>query len=285
VRDVVSEVYFKDQNINSNPIYVLFVYSVVTQAIAFGIMAIRRTGSSSSTNLLRSALRKENVLVNVFTLSAFLFYFLAIASPLGAAMNALVDFGVGPTVTALVGAFLARDRLDRTFLFSAAAAVLGIVVLAAPRFRTEHVSALWISGVGLALLSALSAAFYTYYFKVLLDDGVDKAEIVLLRMSGISLVLGMAILIRPELFSAELLLKTTVIGLIGFALPLFLSLTILQGVTIRGFAMLLFLYPVLTYSFSASIGLVNLYISDLLAGFLILVAVGFHEIVSMRKPE
>ena len=265
LRDVISELYFKAPESEVSPIYTLFVYSIVTQAIAALYVAIRRQPSALA-HIRMMAFSKENIYINFFTLTAFLFYFLAIASPLGAAMNAFVDYGVGPTITALVGAVIAKERLNKVFAYSAVCSSVGIIIFAAPRLQIAGLSILWLGGIFLALLSVVSTAIYRSYFKVLLNAGTDKAAIVLLRMSGLSIVLGAILIFQPFLFSAQRFIETAALGLIGFAFPLFLSLTILQNVTIRSFSMLLFLYPVLTYWGSASVGLVKVYGSDLVSG-------------------
>lgn len=282
MRDIVSEIYFKTPEIKTSPIYVLFVYSIITQVMAaFLLVARRQTGVL--THLWFVGFSKENICINLATLIAFLFYFLAIASPLGAAMNAFVDYGVGPTVTALVGSIIAKEKLTKAFAWSAACSSIGIVVFAAPRLQAGSVSIYWVVGLLLALISVISGSVYRSYFKVLLNARVDKATIVLLRMSGLTVVLGAILLAQPSLFSFERLPETAALGLIGFSIPLFLSLFILQNVTIRSFAMLLFLYPILTYFGSAVFGLVKVYASDIAAAALVFSSITLHEVLMARR--
>lgn len=146
VRDVLSEVYFKQRELSSNPVYTVFVYSVVTQVVAVALM-LAFPSRFDHKRLFLTAFRKENMVINICTLTAFFSYFAAIASPLGAALNAFVDYGIGPAATALVGVVMGRVRLTRLFLFSAGASLSGIAAFAAPRFEAENISIWWLFGV------------------------------------------------------------------------------------------------------------------------------------------
>src|SRR5262249_50648190 len=90
-------------------------------------------------------------------------------------------------------------------------------------------------------------------------------------------VLGVVLGAMPHLFRWELLIETAVIGVLGFTLPLFLTLVVIQRVPIRSFAILLFLFPALTFIFSAALGYAHLYASDILAAGVIIAGVALHE--------
>jgi drug/metabolite transporter (DMT)-like permease len=273
-RDVLSETLFKDQAYNASPIFVLFVYCVITQLVAGAVLLFTRPvqalpGSVSST--------AQVIWLNGFTLAAFLFYFLAIDSPIGAAVNSFVDYGSGPVFTAVVGVLLAGERLDLTFAICAVLSVGGIVVLGLPRVTITEFNLLWIGGLALSLLSSLSSAFYRAYFKLLLTAGMTKSAVIFARLFGLTIVLGSVLLIKPHLFRSDLLINTCVLGLIGFTLPLFLTLTIIERLTIRSFAVLLFALPAITFFLSAVLGYDRLFPSDVVAGALTLAGVAVHE--------
>jgi drug/metabolite transporter (DMT)-like permease len=273
-RDVVSEVIFKDHTYDASPVFVLFVYSAVTQCVAGAALLVGRAPERAKQIAGRG---RDIFWLNIFTLAAFLFYFLAINSPLGAAINSFIDYGSSPAFTAAVGTLLVRERLDRTFLLSAAVSFTGIVILIAPRVYVSEFSLLWMAGLGLSFLSSISSAFYRVYFKILLASGATKSAVIFVRLFGVTLVLGAILLIRPELFRADLLVATSILGLIGFTLPLFLTLVIMQHVTIRSFAILLFSVPALTFLLSAILGYANFFVSDSIAAVLAVFAVVFHE--------
>ncbi len=254
-RDVISETLFKNHTYNASPVFILFVYSVVTQCTAGAALLVDHPFQRAR----QIAGRKKYVLrLNGFTLAAFFFYFLAINSPLGAAVNSFVDYGSSPVFTAVVAALLAQERLDRTFAVSALVSLAGIIVLSAPRVYVDEFSLLWVAGLVLSLLSSISSAFYRVYYKLLLLDGMTKSAVIFFRLFGITIVLGAMLLIRPELFRVDLLAETAILGLVGFTLPLFLTMSIIQRLTIRSFAMLLFAVPALTFLLSASLGYAHL---------------------------
>ena len=82
----MSEYLFKGQANEANPIFVLFIYSVVTQIVAFILIV---AGASSRPFVLdvSKVVIVELCVVNVFTLSAFSLYFFAISTPVGAALK------------------------------------------------------------------------------------------------------------------------------------------------------------------------------------------------------
>jgi drug/metabolite transporter (DMT)-like permease len=278
-RDVISEAIFKNDAYHASPLFVLFVYSVVTQCVAGAALVVGHPFQRAKQIVGRG---KHFLLLNGFTLAAFLFYFLAINSPLGAAMNSFVDYGSSPLFTAIVGALLVQERLDRTFAISALVSLAGIIVLSAPRVYIDKFSLLWVTGIVLSLLSSISSAFYRVYFRLLLVGGATKSAVIFIRLFGITIVLGAILLIRPELFRVDLLAQTATLGLVGFTLPLFLTLTIIQRLTIRSFAMLLFAVPALTFLLSATLGYARLFPSDIVAGALAIIGVILHE---RRNPK
>lgn len=276
VRDVLSELIFKDPTYDANPVFVLFVYGAVTQVVA-ALIIIAPASLPVRQQAHVRLVKKELILINVFTLAAFLFYFLAISSPLGSALNASVDYGSSPVFTAAMGAILAKEAPNRRFYLLATASLVGVIVLAAPRLQADHVSVLWVLGLLASLLSSASSACYRVYFRLLLQRGMGKAVIVFVRLIGLTTFLGLYLVLMPDLFHAELLIKTALLGLVGFTAPLFLVLTVIQRVEIPRFAMLLFLFPALTYLLSSIMGYGDFYVSDLFAAGVLTGIVIFHE--------
>jgi threonine/homoserine efflux transporter RhtA len=129
----------------------------------------------------------------------------------------------------------------------------------------------------------LSSAIYRVYFKILLQRGLSKAEIVFLRLCGVTLVLGGILLVQNDLFRADLLLQTSILGLLGFTLPLFLILNIIQRLEISSFAMLLFLYPTTTFMMSAALGYTQFHGSDVLATVVIAFGVIRYETTIIKR--
>jgi drug/metabolite transporter (DMT)-like permease len=273
-RDVISELIFKNQDYNASPVFTLFVYSGITQLVA-GTSILARHGLADISKSFR--LEGDFLWLNLYTLLAFLFYFLAISSPIGAAVNSFVDYGTGPVFTALIGTLLSHERLDKTFALSAILSIVGIVVLNGPRIAIGDVSVLWYVGLTMSLLSSLSSGFYRVYFKRLLQREITKSSIIFFRLFGTTLLTGAILLANPGLFQMRLLPYVVLLGLLGFTAPLFLTLVIIQRVSIRRFAMLLFAIPVLTFALSATLGYVHVFISDVFAGAAVFLGLAIHE--------
>jgi drug/metabolite transporter (DMT)-like permease len=263
VRDVISEIFFKNRLYEASPVFVLFVYGAVAQLIAAAFFF----AESSPGELRKISFRsmwKELLWLNVFTLSAWIFYYLAIATPLGAALTSFVEYGSGPIFLAIVGVLVAGEPIKGTFAWSATASLAGIAILAAPRFQLDNVSWPWILGLSLALLTGLSSAFYRVCFKLLLEIGLAKSAIVFLRLIGMTLFLGAYLCFRPDKFRGDLLLPLAVVGALTFALPLFLMLTVLRRIPIVNYAMLLFCVPATTYILAGLFGYGSFFASDLI---------------------
>jgi drug/metabolite transporter (DMT)-like permease len=157
--------------------------------------------------------------------------------------------------------------------------------LAVPRLQVPSVTWLWLFGLALAVLSSLSSACYRVYFKLLLENGLSRSAIIFFRLAGTTLVPGIIMIFWPEQFRPDLLVQTAIVGVLGFALPLFLVLTILQRIALGNYAILLFSVPAITYLLSSLFGYGQFYATDLLAALLIFAAVAVHEVRSAQHSE
>jgi drug/metabolite transporter (DMT)-like permease len=276
-RDSLSELLFKSAHYQAHPVFVLFVFSVTTQAVAAVVMGMRLARKGGGPGIRLRETKLDIAYLNLFTLVAYLAFFLAIGTPLGAGLNAFIDYGSGPIFTALVGAFLLHEKLTRTFFVSLLIGAVGYLIFAASKVTVGAVSYAWWLGFGLALLSSLAGGFYRVYFKRLLNAGVDKAAIVLLRLVALSVALGLFLIWHPHYLRLDLLPQIVALGVAGFALPLFLVLFVIQSLSIASFSLLLFLLPVLTLLFSSALGYAVPTWLDLIAGGLVFLAVFVYE--------
>jgi drug/metabolite transporter (DMT)-like permease len=284
IRDVVTEHFFKSDLYDLSPVFVLFVYCVVTQVFAGAIFMVQLVRATSPQPQLRSA-KWELLWLNVFTLTAYTLYFFAIQTPLGSAVNAFVDYGSGPIFTAVVGAVVLKQPLTMKFVWCAAFSFIGLSVLSAPRMYGDPLSLAWTLGLTFAILSSLSSATYRVYFKALLQQGFTKSAIVFLRMTSITALLGAILLLQPHLFRGDHFFSIAIVGVVGFAFPLFLTLSVLQRVSMPRFAMLLFLFPALTLMFSATMGYARVFFTDLLAAAMMLGGVAIYEGWHRTEPK
>jgi drug/metabolite transporter (DMT)-like permease len=280
-RDVLSEFFFKTGAYPASPIFVLFVYSLITQVVAGTILLVSKV-TLSQTRVLLWKFKNEVMWLNVTTLSAFISYFFAIRSPLGAALNAFVDYGLGPLFMAGIGVMLLQDRVDKWFALCAAICLSGIAILVLPRLIFEEFSLAWFLGLTLALFSSLSSAIYRVHFKVLLANGMSTSAVVFNRLHATTLVLGVILVLDPKLFQTNLIVPTALIGLFGFCIPLYLILNVIRRMAIPRFAILLFAFPAMTLLLSAGLGFARLYWSDLLAGVLTLVGLAAYDQSTLR---
>jgi drug/metabolite transporter (DMT)-like permease len=282
LRDVLSERLFKLHGIGLSPVFVLFVYSVETQFIAFVIIAARHLRRDP--DLVRSSLG-ELIALNVFTLIAYLTFFLAINTQLGAALNSFVDYGTGPVFTAIAGWVFLKERLNSRFVAAAMICSAGILLFAFPLIAQQRLTFNWCSGVLFALASSAAGAMYRIYYKMLLNQGVSKSAIVLYRLSGLSFVLGAILIFRPQMFRSQYLGQVATVGLVGFTGPLFLILFVLQKVRVAHFSIMLFLMPVLTYAFACWMKLTRPSLGDLAAGAVIFLGVAVYEMSRGRAAS
>ncbi len=279
----MSEVVFKHDLYGTSPIFVLFVYSAITQIAAGLVLVFRRT---TLTQVIKNVASWQHIVwLNIYTLAAFGLYFFAINSPLGAGLNAFVDYGSAPMFTAIVGAFLVGHRLDARFAICAIISGFGILLMTLPRIAFEGISLAWISGLLFAILSSLSSALYRVYFKIVLTRGMPLAAVILSRLCATTVVLGGILILDRQLIRSDLLLPISVMGLIGFCLPLFLMLVVIRSVAIPRLAMLLFAFPALTLFFSIALRLARFYWSDLVAAAVILLGPAMYERASLLRQS
>jgi len=287
LRDVLSEDWLKRGEGDLSPVFLLFVYSVVTQVVAAGFRRTRWASSAEKTGRGRSHL--DLALLNGFTLLGFLTFFLAIETDLGSAMNAFVDYGTSPIFTAIGGFLLVGQRVERAFWASSVVSICGIAVLI---FERQHgvgtLNASVLLGVGYAITSAVSTAVCRVLFSRLLAEGRTKSEIMLHRMWALSATLGAVLLFRPELVRPDLALQIALLGLVGFTVPLFMVLVIAERLRIDQMANLFFLLPVITYLLAWTRGLYEPTAASLLAMVAVCMAVTSYRArggTSVRTDE
>jgi drug/metabolite transporter (DMT)-like permease len=279
-RDSFSELLFKGDETKINPYFLLFIFSIVTQTTALlGTLALssEREGITKAFNRGRY---REVIALNFFTLIAFLLYFLAIASPIGAATNSLIDYGTSPIFTAIVGSILLGRDLSKGFLIGSLVCMSGVALIYLTSINNEIYS---ISnthttlGLLYALGSSASSAMYRIYFKKLLNDGISKSLIVFTRLLGISTVLGFYIFFHPYLWISDMIIQASLVGLFSFTIPLFISLFVLQRVSIENFSMLLFLLPAFTTIESTLLGYYDMSLTKIYGVILLLAGMYIFE--------
>lgn len=287
LRDVVSEYFFREKYVS--PLFVLFIFSVTTQAFSLLIYYFKR--GKLLIRLPKSSWA-DMIYLNTLTLLAFTLYFLAINSFIGAALNSIIDYGLTPIVTASVGCMFLGERLSYRYLLLFILSFAGLCMLLLPRiYITRDLdyymgdSSSIVAGTLFAIGSTVASALYRVSFKKLLSRGEDIATIVFFRLSFLTISIGILLLIKRELFVIQMIPIISFLGLIGFALPLFMSLYVLQRTELKRFGMLLFILPLTTAIFSVLFGYSDFYPLDLGAGLLIILGVTLNEGSSISKVK
>jgi drug/metabolite transporter (DMT)-like permease len=283
-RDGLSELLFKDSRFAAHPIFVLFVFSVTTQVIAALVAVMLHRPHWPVGSASYAGVAKDLLNLNVFTLIAYVAYFYAISTPLGAGLNSFIDYGSGPLLTALVAKLLLGERLDKAFAVAAVVSSLGLLLFGVTRVELGATSLPWLVGVALALLSSLSSALYRVFFKRLLNKGMAREWTIFYRLMGLSVGLGVMLLLYSDYVQLRILAPLIVLAIVGFAVPLLLVVFVIQQFALRSFAMMLFLLPVMTYGLSAALGYSQPRLLDIPAASLVLAGVIFHELPRVRTP-
>lgn len=277
-RDIYSERVFKGPT-EVDPIFAVFIYSIVTQIVALIVSVSDKIVRTFPNVVIRPRVSETLVdllYANIFTMGAFITYFLAIRTSLGASLNAFVDYGCGPILTGLVGGVLLKEPLQWHFGVASFISIIGVFILV-----ERQGQGLWnFSNVGfaLAIVSCLCSVIYRISFKRLLQKQVKKASIVFLRLIGTSVAAGLWLFFYGEKsYDVDDILSLVLTGVLGFAAPLFLSLYVLQRVSISRFGLFLFALPAIIYIEAVAFGLKQFSIIDCGAALMIFLGIWFHE--------
>jgi drug/metabolite transporter (DMT)-like permease len=185
-RDVATELFLSTQT--ATKAKTLWLSFMVCGTI-LGLSCIRLlvTGRSGLLKKLRTpgALRKAALLGLLSGGIYFGIFF--IIGQLGAGVAALIDAGLIPLATAIVGAVMFKEKLTTNFFGACAVYILGITVLMVT--RNEFIP-LWLLGV--AVLPPVASALSDGQTKWLLDKnnaGLTRDELLIVRFSPAVLVL------------------------------------------------------------------------------------------------
>lgn len=284
-RDVWSEVLFKGSE-RADPMLVLLVYAVVTMVIALVVGQATRQPVLAARVGTRH-LRAEVALASFYTALAFAAMFLAIASPVGAALSALIEYGAGPAMTAAAATLLLRERSDTRLVVSVLIGVVGTGVLLSARLtRLETTAPMDIAlGLGCAIVASFATAMYRVYYKRLLNAKLPKPAIVFYRMTMLVPVLAGVVAFREPVATVSIVVPAVLIGACGFALPIFLMLNAMQSLLLRRVALLMFLTPLTTFALSWAVGYAHIGWSECIGSVMILAAVLYDSSVGEERER
>jgi len=280
IRDVFSEWFMKNSQESVSPYFTLFIFSAVTVLSCFIYLVFSRNGLRVLNKQVFSQWEhfKNALLVSVYTFLAFLCYFLAISTPLGAGLNSFIDYGTFPLFTAALAVFFLNEKIEKKFYIAALLCISGIALFMWPRIQLNtSVSAVLFIGLFYSLMGAFFSGFFSIYSKRLLNYGLDIIALVFIRLFFSTCALGLFILVKGEQHSFFVVLSLSVLGFFGATLLLILSTFALKKMKIKSFALVSYSIPILTYLFSWSFGHTTLFWIDIFASTLILSALFYYE--------
>lgn len=275
-RDVFAEMLFKGAS-NIHPAFILFVDSAITQLIAFCVAGPSKLFSLSSYGP-RSNILALMFTMAFFTFTAFLTYYLAIATPLGAPMTSLIAFGMDPIITAIFAAIVFREKLDGNYWVAATGCCVGLLILNYPTLSGIKVAPGWWLGLLFAVTNNFLFAGYVITIKKLTNKKIPSTILVFHRLTMTTLGCGVFLLLNPELFSLHGLTVTALHGLLTFAAPLMAFVYLVSKYPIRKLIVLMFLIPVLTAFVGSALGVNQLNIYDWVACAVVLGSVVRYEL-------
>jgi drug/metabolite transporter (DMT)-like permease len=287
-RDIYAKTLFRDIPAIS-PVVVTWISAAISWLFLYAVTcaADRQPYVFQDVRSLSPTGRRDLILNNVGTVVAFLTAFWAIRL-LEPYSIALVDYGASPVLTALLALRLRNERLGVNGFLGLIFCVLGIAVLVlalAGGARRETISAEYLFGLLLALVSAVAFAANQIWNKNLVERGIVRQRLLLSRLILLLIVLlPFAWADLPAL--APVALEVVIWSLLGMALPLYMLMYAFERLQVKNVAYALFLIPVFIFLGSLREGFI---VKDqwmyATAGALVLIGVGLGEWPAQKKTS
>lgn len=279
VRDVLMEYLFgKNAYGEVSPQLTLFLFCIVAQVCCLLYLGLRGQLPKILSPLKSSKPVRQSLLWNnIFTLMAFLTYFLAIESPIGAGLNSLIAYATCPIFTVLAAAVFSGLKVDKKFVGTSVFCLAGISLFFIPRISlAENQSSLFL-GLFFCMAGAFAGGFFRYYNKTLLESGLEKIPLLFNRLILCSIVLGVWSFDELMATSYGLMGVVGLAGFLGFFIPLSLTLYIIQKLNIKSYVLYMYMTPILTYFLSSFVGKTTMLPLDLIAGGFVLGSLIYYE--------
>ena len=280
-RDACSELLLKEVE-PIHPVLLLWCYSLagivlgaVLQLASRGRVHDQPSGSGFAA---RRRVVTRLIQLNIVTALAYITAIAAIWSQLGAAFNAVIDYGMSPIFTLIVAFALFGEKLTVRILLSVVTCAMGIVLITANRdLGSISEVGSFSFGVICAMISAVGTAFNINISKQLVAWGIPKSRILMYRLLLVFVGSSIALVFIQGAFTLRGVMLVSPLALFGFALPVYLLLTAFEHVRMRVVSLLLFLMPVFTYAFSAVLGFATVDLIPILGALSIIVGVLYSK--------
>lgn len=279
-RDVSTERFLSGEN----PVWLSFIVCATILTLSFVYILVNRQRGLLKKLRTPGAMRRA-MLLGLFSGGIYLGVFFIIGQ-LGAGLAGLIDYGLIPLATAVVGAAMFKEKLTSDFFAAFFVYLFGLTILMVT--RGEFVPS-WL--LGIAILPPVASAISDGFTKWLLDEknaGLTKAELLVVRFLPAVLVLYAIAAITsksliPQIASPS---KTIVVAIVGGWLPLMLLCTGLGKAGMNKLAAWEFTIPALI--FLATVDLHPEYIGFPMVGAVIVlsgIVISEWKLISLLKES
>lgn len=250
LRDGFSQVFLHEEGVNLHPAHILFVWCWTATVLAW-VFQVYRRGIRDSAKSIATLERRQwirAIKLGVATLGVYLATIWGIKF-IGAPVFNLIDYAGMPLLTMLAGLIMLKEERTVSTILPSIAGVVGVFVMffAGQEGRSEVTHSLWISGIGLAICSAILTSYCIVVQKRQVDDGMHPDQVLLLRfpISALCMSIWVAVIGPPH--GWKVIGALVFVGAVGMFLPLLLLCFGFMRATLGKFSRFLLLIPLFTW--------------------------------------
>lgn len=279
-RDVYAKEMFNNER-SVGPIFVTFFMSLVSWLIFYVTASLTRRKAYLFQDFRRAPQGIKGLVYcsNLLTLIGFATAILSVDKT-NAYVSGLLDYGGSPAISVLLSILILRENPSRQVLLGLSISLIGVIVLISGMANGSKVhdqSTNSLIGAFYAVVSAIAFGFNQIVNKRLVQYGIVRDRLWLVRLPLLIIALGVYVLLDDKIPSLNALwwLILIVWAIAGTTLPLFLLVYAFEHMRVSNVSSFLFLIPL--FSFVGSLHLqhfatlqVPLYLAS---GLLVLVGV------------
>lgn len=287
-RDVYAKEMFNNQP-TLGPIFLTFFMSLVSWLVFYLTASITRREAYRFQDFRRAPSHIKMLVYcsNLLTLIGFATAILSVDKT-NAYVSGLLDYGGSPAISVLLAILFLRENPSRHVVLGLSISLIGVIVLIGGMTngsKEPDQSANSLLGAAYAIVSAIAFGFNQIVNKKLVDYGIVRDRLWLVRLPLLIVALGIYILIDGKVPSLDAAwwLFLVAWAIAGTTLPLFLLVYAFEHMRVSNVASFLFLIPL--FSFIGSLHLQHFSILQvplyLACGILVLTGV----IITEKKAE
>lgn len=238
LRDILVEAWLQEE-----PIVLAFLVCLSITTIAALILYRQRGYSAFMDKLFQKGVKRRVFLLGLCAALAYASAFYMVTK-VGAGLFNMIDYGLAPVATALLGFLFFKNKIGRDFIFSFLIYLIGLFMLT---YHRSNFGFLWVLFL---IISPVSSAISDALVKWLLDpkQGFNRFEVLILRFFPSTLFLFFYILYSEHLalnfhnFSGSI-----VVSVVGGFVPLYFLCCGLATGKLTELALWEFLIPALSF--------------------------------------